>query len=217
MLELFTGFRPLTITYSETDFWRESFPLQDLIEIASHGNNPTIELWEVFDLKEKYLEEFRSRYPDRYNSRIAWLSRLYGKWQTYYKLSLFFCTFVLILFAKYVRLRRTKNNPSYVRLTLILLTSLTVVVLSRYQAEQYIEKTLRAELTFVTTQLQLDSQAQQSRLDIESFKKLEAHLGNKLKETYQQGNYLFLVSRILERYLGVHREFPTWKESVFLY
>lgn len=215
LLDTLADFSPITITYSENDFWDESRPLDDIADIGSYSNNPQIHVWEILSLKQNYLQDYQTRYPDHYRSLVTWLSEAYGKRQTYYKCSVIFLLFALILSIFHLCKTPHRSLSSFMRVFALLIFSVLSIAFTRYESEKYIEKQLRAELSFVSTQLSIDAQAQQNRLNGEGIKQLKRNLYEELKHTDQRSRYTFWWSRILERFHIGKREFPHISDEAF--
>lgn len=215
LLDSLIDFPPIRITYSETQFWEENRPLEELAEIGSYGKNPNLHVWEIHFFKDNFLQDYRTKFPDHYRSLVSWLSELYGKWLTYYKCSIIFLAFVLVLTFFYMRKKQNRSFISFRRILALLIFSVLGIAFTRYEAEKYIEKQLRAEMSFVTTQLHVDSQAQQNRLDEQGINQLKRQLYLDLKQTDQRPPDLFWWARILERYSIGKRAFPHLSDAQF--
>jgi hypothetical protein len=213
LLNLFAGFSPVSIVYSETEFWRENRPLRELTELGSYGNRADLHIWDIHQLKQNFAEELRAKYPERYRSLIGWVSDSYGEWASYYRLSLLFSVFVIVLCISHFKERRNREWRSFLRFFILSFLSICTILISRYEAEQYIEKQLQAEMHFVIGQLELDSQAQQNRLDDESIRQLEYQIYSDLKDTDQKAPELFWLSRVIEPWLP--RAFPHISDEEF--
>ncbi len=202
----------MSITYSETDFWRENRPIVDLIEIGSYGTNPDIRIWDVEHLKDKFLEDFRNQYPDRHRSLIGWLNDRFGKWLTYYQLSIFFLGFVIVYFIRNIHRMENKKTVAF-RFFLLFILSILSIMFFRYEAEYYIEKRLRAELWFVQTFLETDANVVKHA--DEDILILQSQLYKDLQTLDESRLDIFWWSRVLERYLNVTREFQRISDEEF--
>jgi hypothetical protein len=84
------NFRPISLVYSESEFWEENRPVTEILEIATYKGNPNIRVWEVLYAKQTFLEVFQVRYPEQFKSSVNWLVTHYIKWLTYYKCAILF-------------------------------------------------------------------------------------------------------------------------------
>jgi hypothetical protein len=89
-------------------------------------------LWEILSLKENYLQEIRTRYPEQYNSFVSWLNESYGRWFSYYQCSILFLVFVLCLAVFYFRKKDHWNWASLRRICALLILSALAVAFTRY-------------------------------------------------------------------------------------
>lgn len=207
---LLSNFEPMSIGYSEMDFWEENRPLDDATEIASYQTVP-LRLSQVLSLKEKFLADYRAKYPNEYQSYIGWLSKPFGVWANYYRLSLIFVFFLLGLVFYQLR-HKTKHSGVIIR-KLLLVTFLTICAMGicRYQAEQYIEKQQKAELNFVLRQLEIDTQVKQT----ENILPIRCTLYKEFRETDKYPPHLFWLLRVLEKISIGEREFPHMTDNQF--
>lgn len=163
-------FSPLSIRYSEMEFWQETYndgviyQIADLI--AYHGNvdsSVDSKVYEALDFKNNMLEEYRTRYPSQYDAFVNWRAEQQGEWNRYYQLSIAGFIVISILFVPAVN--KKIDGLSNKRLMAVLVLSLMSVFLSRYQAEVAVEKTLHAELSFVTLMLRQDESFADIKID----------------------------------------------------
>ncbi len=208
-------FHPITITYAEMEFWDENRPLDQILEVGTFGKNPNIRIWEINYLKQNFLQEFQAKHPDQYRSSVSWLSDLYGKWFTYYKCSILFLVFTIVLAWIHLRKRKNRSPRSLRRIFALLLFSAAAIGFTRYQAEKYIEKRLLAELSFVGTQVHVDDEAQKNRLDESQIRELRQHLCDELRSAGSRHDQLFWWSRVLERFSLVKRPFSVVSDEDF--
>jgi beta-lactamase class A len=208
-------FRPVSIRYSELDFWEESRPLDEILTIGSYTKNPNIRFWEIALEKQRLMDAFRVRYPDRFASSVNWLVSDYGKWQTYYKCAILFLPFVLLLAAVQIYRKRDFSSKMFYRILTLLVLSALVIAFTRYRAEQLIERQLKAELVFVGTLLHVDPDAQKNRLNELQTAQLRRNLCLELSTRVTRPDRLFWWSRYLERYLPIARDFPAISNDEF--
>ncbi len=208
-------FPPITITYSEMEFWDENRPLDRILEVGEFGKNPNIRVWEINYLKQNFLQEFQTKHPDQYRSSVTWLSDRYGKWFTYYKCSILFLVFALVLTVLLLRKRKNRSAKLVARILALFLLSVMSIAFTRYKSERFIEERLLAEVAFVDTQLHVDSDAQKNRLDDTQRNELRQHLCDELRSTARRPRQLFWWSRILERFALVKRPFSTVSDESF--
>ena len=202
------SFQPIEITYSETDFWMENdAAINDLVEIAGYSGNPEIRFWDVYHLKENYLQEFQAKYPEQYRSTVNWLSNSSGKWLIYYKCSVLFFIFSICLIVYHLRNKQNRSAASFLRILALLIFAVSTVAFTRYEAEKYIEKELKAELVFITNQLPFDEQAQKNRLQEEQINEIKRRFCDQLAQ--DRAPRLFWWARTLEKYSIGNREFPS--------
>lgn len=197
VLGLFDGFGPLSIVYSETEFWRESRPLTQLVEIASYQSKTDLKVWEIYYIEQKFLEEYKSQYPEKYNSLVGWISKDYGAWLQYYQLSLLFLITLGFIFYNQIK-NRHQRAKRLLKIAEIILLTLAVSIFFRIQAEQSIEKKVNSELSFVINQLRIDPKQKSSKMNNDNMSKLECNLYSDLKnsDTYTFDN--LWVSRYFE-------------------
>jgi beta-lactamase class A len=206
--------RPVTLTSSELEFWEENRPFDQMLEIGTYAGNPNIKFWEIAYEKQNYLQAFRGRYPEQYRSSITWLITDYGKWLTYYKCSILFFLFAIVLSVIHLRKREHRSRASYGRIFALLIFSIASIAYTRYQAEKYIEKKLKAEMAFVATQLHVDPEAKKNRLSEPQIRQFKKNLCIELLSRKSNPRF-FWWSRVLERFWWTSREFSPTTDDEF--
>ncbi len=202
------------VSYNQTDFWRENKPLDDLVEIGSFSSNPKIHIWELENLKSTFLEGYKAKYLDYYNSNINWLVEKSGKWLRYYQCAITFFLFLIIFTIVIIRKKTYRSYKVLLRiLILFILTSLWIAY-TRYQYELYVEKSLKAEIRFVTVRLTFDEEAKKNRLNEEQTNQLKYNLFSELKRTEIFSDNFWLL-RVLEKFGVNQREFKTLTDEEF--
>jgi beta-lactamase class A len=222
-LTLFNGilldslsFRPLSIVYSEMDFWEENRPLDQLVEIAGYTNNPNIRVWEIANEKQKFVDKFRERYPGRFSSSINWLLSTYGKWLTWYKCAIVFLILVPAIAFVVSYKKKTLSRRTVRAIFAFVILSILWIGFTRYKAEQYIEKQLHEELGLVFSLLHIDPEAQKTRLTDLQKGVVRKNLCAELARREPGSDRLFWWSRVLERYLPFQiREFSAVSNEAF--
>lgn len=213
VLGVFGGFGPFSIVYSQTEFWRENRPLDKLVEVASYQTESDIKVWEIYNVEQKFLEEYKAQYPQKYNSLSKWIWDDFGAWLKYYQLSLLFLILVVILAFNQVR-NRDQRAQRLLKLIGIVFLTLVAVVFFRVKAEQNIEKSLNAELDFVVAQLRIDPK-QKKMSDTElAFLECSFYLDLANSTGYTLDN--FWVSKLLEKGSFISREMPSITDIMFV-
>lgn len=206
-------FSPLSTRYTETDFWQETYNSDVIYQIADlivyHGN-VTSKVYEAYEFKKKMIEEYKIKYPNQYDSLVDWRVERQGKWNRYYQLSI--AGFIAVSLLLILVINKKNTGLSNKRLIVVLVLSLISIILTRYQAEQTIEETLRAELSFVTSMLRQDAAFDDVKLDDGQHGNLicNIYIENQSQEqsieTYGDSRH-FWISRYLEPFFK--REFYT--------
>ena len=220
VLEFLAGglFSPLSVIYTETDFWRETNNesiIGHIADIATYQGNADSSMSKIHDFKTRMLEEYKGKYPTRYHSLIEWRTERQGKWNRYYQLSL--AGFIVLSAFLLPAINRKVSGLSYRRLLVVLGISLVLVIFSRYQAEQTVEQTLGAELSFVAHLMEQDSSLNDVRLTSEQREAIMCGIyyekASEEQELQQDGDTRrFWISRYLEPLFK--REFFTIPDNV---
>jgi beta-lactamase class A len=210
------SFRPLSIVYSELDFWEENRPLDQLVEIASYTNNPNIRFWEIALEKQKFVEAFRVRYPEQFRSSVSWLVSAHGKWLTWYKCAILFLILIPAAGAISAYKKKMLSKRTVRAIFVIVVLSILVIGFTRYKAEQYIEKQLHAELAVVSSLLHVDPDAQKNQLTDLQKEVVRKRLCAELSTRESRSDRPFWWSRVLESYLPFSvREFGAVSDVAF--
>lgn len=152
------------------------------------------------------------RYPEQYKSSVSWLVTHYIKWLTYYKCAILFLIFILG-FAAILFKKRRLSVKTGLRILVVIVMDMLAIGLTRYRAEQFIEKQLKAELLFVGTMLHVDQDAQKTKLNELQIRRLRNEFCIELAHSPRTG--LFWWSRVLARFVPVSREFPEMPADTF--
>ena len=148
---------PFSIYYNEPQFWLETnnrLIVDQIIELYSYQSNPSATVWDVSGFKNKMLETYSVDRPELYKAFFDWQTEKYKLWNTYYQFSITGFLIFSVMLIPYVRKKITKLSIK--RLWLVWLLSLLLIPMTRYQAEQVLEKRLNMELIFVNMQLGQD-------------------------------------------------------------
>src|SRR5207237_549105 len=129
--------------------------------------------------------------------------------------SILFLVFTLVLMVLLLRKKKNRSAKLVGRILALLLVSVLSIAFTRYKSEKFIEERLLAEVTFVDTQLHVDSDAQKNRLDDTQRNELRQHLCDELRSTGRRPHQLFWWSRILERFSLVKRPFSAVSDESF--
>jgi beta-lactamase class A len=124
-------------------------------------------------------------------------------------LSDFILGFAAILFKK-----RSLSVKTALRIFVVIMMAMLAIGLTRYRAEQFIEKRLKAELLFVGTTLHVDQDAQKTKLNELQIRRLRNELCLELAHS-SRTEQLFWWSRVLARFVPVSREFPEIPADTF--
>lgn len=158
-------FSPLSLVHNEADFWLETNDrnvFYQIVDVGAYQNVENPDIDEIVQFKTKKLEEFKAKYPDRYDSLISWRIQDTKKWNQYYQLSV--VGFLVISLLLIPKINRSILRLSMRRVYAALLISLILIFWTRYNAEQTIEGLLNSQLTFVASILREDATAAELRL-----------------------------------------------------
>ncbi len=210
VIRLIYGIYPVSIIYSEWDFMLENRNLGALVDIASYGTKTDVETYDVFELKERFLDEYEAKNPERFNNRIGWYWEELDQWSSYYVLSIIFLLLTLALFFSRFRNRKRWKTP-YSRFFVLFVFSFFMVILTRYQAEQIIEKRLLTEFFYVIDELHFDSSKQ--LLSDEENAQIKYSLYVELKDP--RPPHFFWLSRYLEYLPFIERAYRSTTDQQF--
>ena len=214
VLGMFGGFGPLSLVYSEIEFWRESRPLNELVDIASYQNNTNIRVWEINSIEQKFLEEYKTQYPEKYASLVSWISKNYYSWLRYYQLSLLFLILIFIFFITQIR-KKPGRIKRTIKIVAIILFTFTAAVFFRVKAEQNIEESRKAELLFVVEQINMDKTQATNKMSDGDSLLLECSIYTDLAYTKIYTFRHLWVSRFLEKRSMLIRKMPSISDADF--
>ena len=212
VLGMFGGFGPFSITYSQTEFWHENRPLDNLVEIASYQAKNKVEIWEIYTLEMNYLEKYTSQYPEKYNTLTNWIWNDFKLWQKYYQLALLFLIFICIT-AVIQLIKTPQRRQKLIKITGFIILTLILIVFFRVKAEQDVEKALNTDMFFVTEQLKMDPE--QKKMDSADLAKLQCNIYLDLASAKPSASDEFWASRLLEKTTLFAREMPDISTTVF--
>lgn len=191
-------FFPFDFTYSNTEFMREYVVKEDLTDIAQYSSNTTGSYDIIDQLRAKYIEEYKAKHPDKYESWVGWTDKSFSSRIRYFHLFECLLLFLIVIFIRQIRNKKNKRVRITCRFFIIFILSIPTLFVLRYQAEQKVEERFIAELIFVRNELKTDNTVKQiwTTKQIESVKQK----WDEEREYYKDYNNLFWVSRIVERY-----------------
>ncbi|MBS1634624.1 MAG: hypothetical protein JST26_01795 [Bacteroidetes bacterium] len=189
---------PFDFVYSNDEFMREYIVKEDLTDIARYSTDTTGAYDVIDQLRTKYIEEYKTKHPEKYESWVGWTDKSFSNKLRYFHL--FECLLILfiITFLIQIRIKNGKRLRTTFRVFFVLILSIPTLFVLRYQAEQKVEERFIAELIFVRNELKTDNTANQiwTTEQIESVKRKWDEERKHLKDY----NHLLWVSRIVERY-----------------
>lgn len=206
--------RPAPITYSVTDFWKESKPFPTMVKIAQYNTSISIDIYNIESLRQKYIEEYKLKFPERYRSHIGWLNDSFRNLNQYYKISIIYFLLLIPLSIKQYRAKKVKGFLAFLRIGLLMLLTFFVIIVLRYNSEQTIEQKFIAENRFVITNLYYDIDKDKQKLDDTSLSLLKQNIYKNF-EKHGDRSYLkyhiFWLSRMLEsleimNFVGINRK-----------
>ncbi len=189
---------PFDFVCSHEEFMREYIVKEDLTDIAQYSTDTTGSYNVIDQLRTKYIEEYKAKHPDKYESWVGWAVKSFSNKIRYFHL--FECLLILFIltYIRQIRIKNGKRLRTTFRFFLVLILSIPTLFVLRYQAEQKVEERFIAELIFVRYELKTDNTVKQiwTTEQIESVKRKWDEERKYLKDF----NTLFWVSRIVERY-----------------
>lgn len=200
---------PFNFSYSNDEFMREYAIKEDLVEMAKFSNDTSGNYETIEQLRTKYLEEYKAKHPDKYESWVGWLDKSFVNSLRYFHL--FECLLMLILITYFIQIKKAKINVTF-KLLFVLLISIPLLFILRFRAEQNVEEKFMAEMMFIKNELRTDNNIKivWSQQQIETTKrKLDDYELNKYFSTD-----IFWLSRHVQRNkilksLFGHRKIPT--------
>lgn len=214
VLGMFGGSGVLSIVYSQTELWQESHALNQLVEVASYQSNSDIKLWEVYEIKQKFLEEYKTLYPEKYQSVVNWISEDNGTWIKRYKLSLLFLIFSIVLLI--IQLKDKKNRTRKIfKIAGIIILTIAAAIFFRIKAEQNIEKSVKTELVFVNQQLRLDPYQKINKMNDSDIRSLECNIYYDITNSVNKDFDTLWISRLFEKLSLLSREIIYMTDAEF--
>jgi hypothetical protein len=172
---------PFNVAYSKQDFIKEYEPKDYIIEIAKYGKDTLPDLFKVDQLKEKLIEDYKGKYPDKYDTWVKWSNDKFGdRIRTFNLTALTIVSLFVILIIRIFQKGRRGKIASFFKFILILIIAFPILFLFRYRAEQSIEETFSNEIMFVKSTLEIDT-SRQMVLDLAQTSILEKRLIQELK------------------------------------
>lgn len=148
---------PFDFVYSNDEFIREFEPKADLLDIAKYGNDTTGQFYLIDQLRQKYLDEYKVKHQEKYDSWVGWYNKTFGKRLRYFHLFECLILLLIVIYFKQLRQQEGKRLRVTFKLLLVFLFSLPILFILRYQAEQKVEERFAMELMFVRTELATDN------------------------------------------------------------
>jgi hypothetical protein len=204
-----TGLRgtPLSISYSEAEFWAESGRAGELGDVLQYAPARYTDVGRALEVKDAFLEEYQAKYPERYRSLVGWVREEYGGAFNRYRLTL-----IGLLIAVLLPFARVSDRTRWLRISAARLVALFAVALlaaayARVRAEQWLERQLLAETSFVRRQLEIDPAKASGRSNGERGDTLARALVVNGSAAHWRPSH-FWALRLGER-LGLERPFTT--------
>lgn len=213
VLGTFGGWGPFSIKYSQTEFWEENRPLSQLVEMASYQSATKLEIWEIYSLEFKFIEQYKAQYPQTYETLTKWIWDEFTSWQKYYQLSILFFIFVIILAISGIK-KSEDQTKRLIKITGILVLTLITIIFFRVKAEQDVEKAMNTDLFFVIEQLKMDPH--QKKMEDTDLASLQCNLYLNLTGPTGHSTDEFWVSRILEKTSLFVRAMPATSPQTFV-
>lgn len=210
LLGIVNSFAPFEFSYSEMDMINENRPLDTLVTIASFGTETNPDIYDIYNLKQSLVYEYKSKHPDRYDYFLGWYKEKFSEWFTFYLLSIIFLLFTIIILIYRIRNKSRQKTP-FIRFIVILVFSITMIIITRFQAEQFTEKRFYYETIFITDELHTDS-SRHSLAD-EEVQLLKNNLYTKLKNPRPPD--IFWISRYIEYIPFITRTYPKTTNEKF--
>jgi hypothetical protein len=149
--------QPIKFVFSNEDIIENYESKNELIDIAKYGNDKTGETYIVNQLKEKYLEEYKIKHPEKFKSWVEWREKEFLKWVKYYNLLQFFIIILIVFIVVNYNREKFKTKMFMKFLLLILPCSILLMGILRYLTEQAVEEKLQSEIHFVKNELSIDN------------------------------------------------------------
>lgn len=148
---------PIKLVYTPTELWKNSH-IESLAIMTIHMDSTIskISYSEISDLhnfKELQLEILKTKFPERYKSRIEWISKKTGKSTRYYQFTLLFTLLLPVIFVINARKNKLRIVNQIPRLLLMFLICFAVLLYFRYSWEKNIESKIFAEDFFISSSL----------------------------------------------------------------
>lgn len=188
---------PFTFTYSTQEFMKEYVVKEDLTDIAKYSNDTTGNYYKIDQMRAKYLDEYKVKYPERYESWVGWAEKSFIKRLRYLHLAQLLIILMTFLFFRLIARNKEKRFKIILRFIMVFTLSLPILFILRYQTEQKVEERFVNEIVFVKNELTTDNSFKQiwSERQIES---VERKWDNEKKHNNLR-NDLFWISRYVER------------------
>lgn len=202
--EIISSFKifPFKMSYSQAVFLTEYEPVDNIIDIAKYGHDSIPNLFFVEQLKEKFLEEYKAKYPEKFASWVKWVTEQYGNRIRFLNLTALTIIILLIFFIKNIfSKKRKKKILSSFKFCLVILLSVPILFIIRYKMEQSIEERFINEIMFVKTSLETDL----SRETIFSSSQINL-LSNHLRDEIKKGKYFDPPSIWISRIVGSNHQ-----------
>ena len=173
---------PFRVSYSNTDFLQEYEPKDYIIEIAAYGKDSVPELYQVDQLKEKLLEEYKGKYPDRYDTWVKWANdQFVPRIRNFNLTALTVIALFIVLMVRFFKKNRPGKVGSFFKFLIVLIIAFPILFFLRYRAEQSIEERFSNEIIFVKSSLETDPDRKIS-FDSTQLVSLDKRIRNELKE-----------------------------------
>jgi hypothetical protein len=161
------GIPLLRVSYAEEQFWIEAKPINLIEKVLEFAPPSRRQYWQVRQLKEQLLDEYKAKAPDRYQRMVAWHEREFTKHLRALEIGVAFVISVIVVVVWYWRRQRAagiRHAVSWWRVILLLFFAIGFCAYERVCAEQTAEFQLYSELLFVGDELQFDTSRASSRL-----------------------------------------------------
>lgn len=188
---------PFDFVYSNDEFMREYIVKEDLTDIVKYSADTTGEYDMIDQLRAKYIDEYKAKHPDRYESWVGWADKSFGSRLRYFHLAECLLILLLVTYVRQVKRAKGKRLKATFKFVLVLILAIPALFILRYQAEQKVEERFVAELIFVRNELKTDNDVKQvwTPAQIDRVKRKWDEERKYLKDY----NNLFWVSRFVEK------------------
>jgi succinate dehydrogenase hydrophobic anchor subunit len=152
--------KPFNVVYSSHELIKEYSGHHNLVTIALYSKSEQVYIWDVADMVNHYLEYYKTKFPEDYDSLVKWTYRESEKYRRYMNIALLLVIVLCVFFLRNMIKPRRKRSAIILRFMMVMLGVGIVCIYIRVKIEHAIEDRIMNEIGFVANHLNNDKEQQ---------------------------------------------------------